>query len=68
MNGYIDAGYSRADRDVEAGVNGVATRPPRVFDNQNNSFDLHQFGLSVSKLPKEGLEAWSMSPSAATPR
>ena len=54
VNGYIDAGYSHADRDVEAGVNGVATRPPRVFDNQNNSFALHQFGLSVSKLPKEG--------------
>jgi hypothetical protein len=54
VNGYIDAGYSHADRNVEAGVNGVIARPPRVFDNQNNSFALHQFGLSVSKLPKEG--------------
>jgi len=54
VNGYIDAGYSHADRNIEGGVNGVATRPPRVFDNQNNSFALHQFGLSVSKLPKEG--------------
>jgi opacity protein-like surface antigen len=54
VNGYIDAGYTHADKNVEAGVNGVAARPPRVFDNQNNSFALHQFGLSVSKLPKEG--------------
>jgi hypothetical protein len=54
VNGYIDAGYTHADKNIEAGVNGVAARPPRVFDNQNNSFALHQFGLSVSKLPKEG--------------
>jgi hypothetical protein len=54
VNGYLDVGYTRADKDVEAGVNGVPARPPRVFDNQNNSFDLHQFGLSVSKLPRQG--------------
>src|SRR5258706_8795083 len=58
VNGYIDAGYSRADRNIEVGVNGTTTAPtnfpPRVFDNQNNSFALHQLGLSVSKLPKEG--------------
>jgi hypothetical protein len=50
VNGYIDAGYSHADRNIETGT-GVSTR---VFDSQNNSFALHQFGLSVSKLPKEG--------------
>jgi hypothetical protein len=50
VNGYIDAGYSHADRNIETGA-GVSTR---VFDSQNNSFALHQFGLSVSKLPKEG--------------
>ena len=50
VNGYIDAGYSHADRNIETGT-GVSTR---VFDSQNNSFALHQFGLSVSKLPKQG--------------
>jgi opacity protein-like surface antigen len=50
VNGYIDAGYSHADRNIQTGT-GVTTR---VFDSQNNSFELHQFGLSVSKLPKEG--------------
>jgi hypothetical protein len=50
VNGYIDAGYSHADRNIQGGP-GVSTR---VFDSQNNSFELHQFGLSVSKLPKEG--------------
>ena len=48
VSGYIDAGYTRADRDVE---NGLSTR---VFDKQNNSFVLHQFGLSVAKQPKQG--------------
>jgi len=52
VNGYIDAGYTRADRNLEGGaVGGVSTR---VFDSQNNSFALHQFGLSVAKLPKQG--------------
>jgi hypothetical protein len=50
VNGYIDVGYTRADRNLEGGP-GLSTR---VFDSQNNSFALHQFGLSVSKLPKEG--------------
>jgi hypothetical protein len=50
VNGYIDAGSPHADRNI-AGGTGVTTR---VFDSQNNSFALHQFGLSVSKLPKEG--------------
>jgi hypothetical protein len=56
VNGYIDAGYNWANRNIEAGfanaVPGGAT--PRVFDNQNNSFSLHQFGLTVAKQPKEG--------------
>src|SRR5713101_1431388 len=49
VNGYIDAGYTHADRNVE----GMAV-PPRVFDTQNNSFVLHQLGVSISKQPKEG--------------
>jgi hypothetical protein len=53
VNGYIDAGYSHADKNIEAGI-GTPAVAPRVFDNQNNSFALHQFGLSVSKLPKQG--------------
>jgi hypothetical protein len=53
VNGYIDAGYTHADKNVEAGI-GTPAVAPRVFDNQNNSFALHQFGLSVSKLPKQG--------------
>ena len=50
MSGYLDVGYTRADRNIETGT-GVSTR---VFDSQNNSFALHQFGLSVSKLPRQG--------------
>ena len=49
VSGYIDAGYTYANRNVEAG--GFSTR---VFDSQNNSFALHQFGLTVAKQPKEG--------------
>src|SRR6267378_676991 len=55
VNGYIDAGYSWANRDIEAGMAGsVNGGVPRVFDNQNNSFVLHQLGLTVAKQPKEG--------------
>jgi hypothetical protein len=50
VNGYLDLGYTHADRNIEGGT-GVSTR---VFDSQNNSFALHQFGLSVSKLPRQG--------------
>ena len=50
VNGYLDLGYTHADRNIEGGA-GVSTR---VFDSQNNSFALHQFGLSVSKLPTRG--------------
>src|SRR6266850_4089224 len=49
VNGYIDAGYSYANRNVEAG--GFTTR---AFDSQNNSFALHQFGLTVAKQPRQG--------------
>src|SRR5581483_2493446 len=38
-----------ADRNLECTGCGF-----RVFDNQNNSFVLHQVGLTVAKLPKEG--------------
>src|SRR6266545_2043392 len=53
VSGYIDVGYTRANRDVEAGI-GAGPVPPRVFDNQNNSFALHQLGVSISKQPKNG--------------
>jgi len=49
VSGYIDAGYTHADRNIEG-----AAVAARVFDNQNNSFALHQFGLTVAKQPKEG--------------
>src|SRR5262245_35500008 len=48
VNGYIDAGYNWANRNIEA------TPQFRTFDAQNNSFALHQFGLTMSKQPKEG--------------
>ena len=55
VNGYIDAAYSWANRDIESGIAGSGgAGSPRVFDNQNNSFTLHQFGLTVAKQPKEG--------------
>jgi putative OmpL-like beta-barrel porin-2 len=49
VNGYIDAAYQHADRNLECSGCGF-----RVFDNQNNSFVLHQVGLTVAKQPKEG--------------
>lgn len=57
LSGYIDVGYTRADRNIEAGIVGSTSTPPsapRVFDNQNNSFALHQLGLTIAKQPKEG--------------
>src|SRR5437867_2545314 len=48
VSGYIDAGYSYANRNVETGFT------DRVFDSQNNSFALHQFGLRVAKQPTRG--------------
>ena len=50
LSGYIDTAYSRANRDIEA----TAGTGGRVFDAQNNSFVLHQLGLTVAKQPKEG--------------
>jgi len=48
VNGYMDVAYTHADRNIETGFS------DRVFDSQNNSFGLHQFGLTVAKQPKEG--------------
>jgi len=55
-SGYIDVGYSYANRNIEAGIQGgnPPNAPYRVFDNQNNSFALHQVGLTMAKQPKEG--------------
>src|SRR6266480_1862981 len=49
VTGYIDAGFSYANRNLEG-----AALPDRVFDSQNNSFALHQFGLQVAKQPTRG--------------
>src|SRR5438876_546900 len=47
VSGYIDAGYTHSDRSQAAFTT-------RVFDTQQNSFALNQFGLTVAKQPKEG--------------
>src|SRR5438045_9037254 len=47
VSGYIDAMYTHSDRNQ-------AAFSTRVFDLENNSFALRQFGLSVAKQPKEG--------------
>src|SRR5712691_835292 len=52
VSGYIDAQYTRANKELEGATPGAVST--RVFDSQNNSFGLHQFGLSVAKQPKEG--------------
>jgi hypothetical protein len=52
-SGYIDAGYTYSNKNMEVGVAGNGT-PIRVFDAQNNSFALHQLGLTLAKQPKEG--------------
>ncbi|TMH82627.1 MAG: hypothetical protein E6H45_14695, partial [Betaproteobacteria bacterium] len=48
VSGYLDAGYSYANRNVQT------PSTTRVFDAQNNSFALHQFGLQVAKQPSRG--------------
>lgn len=48
LSGYIDAGYTHANRNVETAFS------TRVFDSQNNSFALHQVGVQIAKQPKEG--------------
>jgi hypothetical protein len=49
VSGYIDSAYSHADRDLQG-----SNFSNRVFDSQNNSFVLHQLGLTVAKQPKTG--------------
>src|SRR5881396_836798 len=49
VSGYIDAGFSYANKNIEG-----AAFSNRVFDSQNNSFALHQFGLRVAKQPTRG--------------
>jgi hypothetical protein len=51
VSGYIDAGYTYANKNIDPVTGGFSTR---VFDQQNNSFGLNQFGLTVAKQPKEG--------------
>src|SRR6266853_2715679 len=46
-SGYIDTAYTYANRNL-------AAFSDRVFDSQNNSFALHQFGLQVAKQPSRG--------------
>jgi len=53
-SGYIDVGYSYANRNIEGTGTGPAGVNTRVFDAQNNSFALHQVGLTMAKQPKEG--------------
>src|SRR5438093_1347524 len=53
-SGYIDAGYNYANRNIEGTNVAVAGVNTRVFDQQNNSFVLHQVGLTMAKQPKEG--------------
>jgi Putative beta-barrel porin-2, OmpL-like. bbp2 len=52
-SGYIDAGYSYANRAIDPTQSGAGVNT-RVFDTQNNSFVLHQVGLTLAKQPKEG--------------
>jgi hypothetical protein len=45
----MDVGYTYANKNIEAPAFST-----RVFDSQNNSFALHQLGLTIAKQPKEG--------------
>src|SRR2546426_1422331 len=49
VSGYVDAMYTHSDRNQVA-----PAFTTRVFDLENNSFALRQFGLQVAKQPKEG--------------
>jgi hypothetical protein len=51
VSGYIDAAYNHADKNQNPATLGFTTH---VFDQENNSFALRQFGLTVAKQPKEG--------------
>jgi hypothetical protein len=50
VSGYMDVAYTHANKNIQTG----GAFSDRVFDSQNNSFGLHQFGLTVAKQPKEG--------------
>jgi putative OmpL-like beta-barrel porin-2 len=52
-SGYIDAGYTYSNRAIDPTQPGAGVNT-RVFDAQNNSFALHQLGLTMAKQPKEG--------------
>jgi hypothetical protein len=52
-SGYIDAGYTYSNRAIDPTQPGAGVST-RVFDSQNNSFVLHQMGLTLAKQPKEG--------------
>lgn len=49
VTGYMDVGYTYANKNIEAPAFST-----RVFDSQNNSFALHQLGLTIAKQPKDG--------------
>ncbi len=49
VSGYMDVGYTYANKNIEAPAFST-----RVFDSQNNSFAMHQLGLTIAKQPKEG--------------
>jgi hypothetical protein len=44
----MDVAYTHADKNIQTGFS------DRVFDSQNNSFGLHQFGLTAGRQAKEG--------------
>jgi hypothetical protein len=52
-SGYIDVGYSYSNRAIDPTQSGAGVNT-RVFDYQNNSFALHQLGLTLAKQPKDG--------------
>jgi hypothetical protein len=53
-SGYMDVGYSYANRNIDGSGTVTPGVNTRVFDAQNNSFALHQLGLTMAKQPKEG--------------
>jgi hypothetical protein len=60
FTGYIDVGYTDlsgrgAFNTTPNGPGITFGGPNRVFDYKRNSLDLHQVGLTLSSLPKEGI-------------
>ncbi len=49
VKGYFDVSYIGSNKTPDPSI--------QVFNQNQNSFSLHQFGLIVSKLPKEGFGA-----------